>query len=59
MDGAQFADWLYRIVVLIGGGGVLVWMGCIIKAMKTTVDAQEKTISAQTTKMDMLNPDYS
>ncbi len=41
-----------QIITVLGLGSVLVWMGKTIKAMKGTVDTQEKTISALRTILD-------
>ncbi len=43
--------WAWRIIAVLGLGGVLIWMGKTIKAMKDTVGAQKETIRAQTEKM--------
>jgi len=42
-----------QITTVLGLGGVLIWMGRIIKAMKGTVDAQKETITAQSARMGM------
>src|SRR6266446_2490034 len=54
MDGAQIADWTYRVVAFIGGSGVLLWMRQAIIALRTTVETQKVTIEAQTAKMNAL-----
>ncbi len=38
---------IYAIIILFGGSGVLYWIGRNIKALRGAVEAQEKTISAQ------------
>jgi hypothetical protein len=43
--------WAWRFIAVLGIGGVLVWMGRAISALKTTVDAQKETISAQAAKI--------
>src|SRR5262245_20476229 len=53
-DWVAVADWMYRAVALVGGGGVLVWMARAIAAQKEAIGAQERTIKAQTEKMDTL-----
>jgi hypothetical protein len=43
-----------QVITVLGLGGVLVWMGRTIKAMKGTVDAQAETIKAQAEKMSSM-----
>jgi hypothetical protein len=43
--------WAWRVIAVLGIGGLLFWMGRAISALKTTVDAQKETISAQAEKM--------
>ena len=38
---------IYAIIIFFGGSGVLYWIGRNIKALRGAVEAQEKTISAQ------------
>ena len=38
---------IYAIIIIFVGGGVLYWIGRNIKALRGAVEAQEKTISAQ------------